>query len=360
MLNWADVNINITVSLDPAPTAQASFTVPLIIGDIALAGNERVRTYLSAAEAIADETADEITEYVKDAVLAAFSQSPRPAMVKVGRYVDGTDASYGAAYSAIKAVDEGFYTVSIDSRDAADIASIVPLVEADYKLLIAQATDADLLTTGFPAALLAASNKERTALLYHDVETVPADFAYAANRTVFDPDNQSAPWDAEIFAVAAYDAALTATQMTFGRQNNINMIAPFGPAQTFVDAGINTKGRPLYEIVTADWFAIRLQEAIAFEKVKYSARGQKIVIGPEGQAVLQGLVETLFAQGASGISPHFVEGQTEITFPIITQADLSAQRIRANVRATLAVSGRVFNFTVNFTRENIFSVEVGQ
>jgi hypothetical protein len=358
MLNWADLNINITVSLDPAPTAQASFTVPLIIGDIALAGTERVRSYVSPSDAVADQTAGEISEYVKNAVLAAFSQTPRPALVKVGRFINGTDASYAAAYSAIKAVDEGFYSVSIDSRAAADIVSIVPLVEADYKVFIAQTNNDDLLTTGFPAALAVANNKERTALLYHDATTEPADFAWAANRLVFDPDNQSAPWDCEIFAVAGYDSALTATQANFGRANNTNMIAPFGPASTFVDSGINTKGRPLYEIVTADWFAIRLQESIAFEKVKYSARGQKIVIGPEGQAVLQGLVETLFAQGTSGISPHFIEGQTEITFPTITQADLNAQRIRANVRATLAVSGRVFNFNVNFTRENIFSVEV--
>jgi hypothetical protein len=362
MLNWADFLILLNVSLDPAPTSRASFTTPLLIADVAFDGAaERVRTYTSVGQAQADLTATEISQFVFDAIAAAFSQNPRPQFVKVGRYISGMggDASYATAYAAVKGVDNSFYGVCIDSRDSSDISAISALIEAEGrgKFFVAQSGVGDLLTTGFPAALSGANNRERTAILYHDDSTLPSDFAYLCNRLVFDPDTQSAPWDASVNAIVNYDVDLTPTQLGFAKTNNVNIVLPYGPAATFVDAGVNTKGRPIYEIVTADWFATRIQEDVASVKVQYSARGEKIVIGPEGQAILRGLVESRFAQGSGGASPHFVDGQTQITFPTITSDDLAAQRIRASVRATLAASGRVFEFNINFTRENIFEPE---
>jgi hypothetical protein len=50
---------------------------------------------------------------------------------------------------------------------------------------------------------------------------------------------------------------------------------------------------------------------------------------------------------------HFVAGQTTATGVAITDADRAAQRIRITGQAQLVVSARIFQFTLNFTRNPV-------
>jgi hypothetical protein len=223
-------------------------------------------------------------------------------------------------------------------------------IEATRKICVLQSAESDLLAGTLPAALTGYSTKERTAIIYHDTAAQWSDVAWAASRLVFDPDVQSAPWDGGIANVNEYTAAITTTQRSNLIGIGVNVILPYGGVDTFVDPGVNGASRPLYEIVTMDWFYARAIEAVANEKTRHSARGAKITIDVVGQIKIKSLIDALFEQGSAGASPHFIPGQTECVAVAITQADIDAQRLRFTGRAQIAVGARIFTFTLNFGR----------
>jgi hypothetical protein len=214
---------------------------------------------------------------------------------------------------------------------------------------VLQSAEAGLLTGTLPGALAGYATAERTAIVYHDTATEWADVAWACSRLVWDPDVQSAAWDGPIAGVDAYATALTTTQRSAAQGIDVNLILPYGGSDTYVDAGKNGAGRPLYEIVSADWFYARLQERIADQKVSHAARGQKIPLTERGQIKIKAEIDALFEQGVS--AGHFVGGQTESAMLAITPADTAAERFRCTGRAQIAVSGRVFSFSLNFGRD---------
>lgn len=335
-----DSNISIDLTLDAAPPALFGFNV-MYVAETTIA--ERVRMYASASDVDADE---DISSAIKGALKTAFAQQPRPGLVKLGK--KEALESYADALTAIAAEDADWYGLAIDSRTAADIIAAADWVESRTHLFVAQSADADWLTSGQPAAFSDIATHERTAVIFHDTATEYADVAWLAGRLVFDPDTYSVPWDAQIRGVTAYATALTTGQRDFAIANNANLSLPYGSVETFVDPGVNISGRTLDEIVTADWFKLRLESKVAQAKINASGRGEKIPLGRVGVSILRPLVESQFAEGVA--AGHFVEGQTEVEFISPTQADIDARRIRATGRAQLTVGARIFDFTFNFTR----------
>ena len=349
-------NILINIILDPAPLQVAGFGVALLIVDQVTSslGGDRIRTYTDVAGASADVTAGELSALALTFVTAAFSQRTKPASVKVGRADTGGGETYADALAAIEIVDPDFYGIAIEVRTSVDQVLVSTAVEASSRIFVLQSADADWLTTGLPAAYTALAGRERTAVLFHDVSTVPADFAWLANRLVFDPDVKSAPWDAAVQGVAGLGLMLNATQKGFLDTNFANHGLPYGSEPFFVDAGVNIVGRPLHEIETADWFEARLQESITALKTAASNRGDKIVIGPTGQGQILAEIAALFQRGVN--ANHFIAGQTEQLAVAIITADLDLGRLRFTGRAQLASSARKFEFTFNFSRTPIFAV----
>lgn len=342
-------NIQISITLAPAPLQIAGFGIPLLIVDHTTSdlGGDRVREYTDVAGAAADVTAGDLSAAALAAITAAFSQRTPPQSVKVGR-TDAGDADLAATYQAIKVADPDFYGVALEPRTPALQVNLSAAVEADSRIFVAQSSDAGWLTAGTPAAYTAIAGSERTAIVYHDTAAEWADFAWLANRLVFDPDVQSAPWDAGVQGVAALATAPTDTEKGNLDDNFANHGLPYGSELFFIDAGVNLAGRPLHEIETADWFEARLQEAIAGVKTAATARGDKIVVGPSGQGQILAEIAALFQRGIN--AAHFIAGQTEQTAETITQADLDLGRLRFSGRAQLASSARIFVFTFNFSR----------
>jgi len=349
-------NISIAITLAPAPLQIAGFGVPMIIADhtTSTLGGDRIRTYTDTSGAQADNTAGELSAAMLAAVTAAFSQRTPPASVKVGR-TDAADADFAATLAAIRVVDDDFYGVAAETRVAASQVVLSTAVEATRKFYVLQSADADWLTTGLPAAFSALAGRERTAVLYHDTATQWADFAWLANRLVFDPDSTSAPWDGAVQGVTGYASAPSDTAKGFLDANFANHGLPYGSETFFVDAGVNCAGRAIHEIETADWFYARLQEAVVGVKTAASARGAKIVVGAEGQAQILAEIAALFQRGVN--AKHFIAGQTAQTAIAITQADLALGRLRFSGRAQLASSARLFSFTFNFSRTALYSDE---
>lgn len=348
--------ISISISLDPAPIVGTDFGAILIIADEAngtTLDGDRVRTYASLAAVQADNTAGFVSAGLLAAATTAFSQDRQPSSIKIGR--KAVAEAYDVALTAIEAVDPAFYAIAIESRTAADQLLIAAAVEASStpRLFFLQSADADFLTTGFPAALSGLDGNERSIICYHDTATEWYDVAYPANRLAFDVDQQSVPWGLfTLKGVAAYASAPTDTQKGFLRTNKANPGLPYSTAAQFAPyKGVNANSRPIYEVLTGDWFQSRLRDATVSTVLAAHNAGRKIPVTPEGQAIMGALVSSQFQIGTT--AGHFVAGQTEVTYPAITDADRAAQLIRVSGRGQLVVSGLDFTYDFVFTRDPI-------
>jgi len=344
-------NISITVTLAALPVQAAGFGIVMLLVDQA-DGNtldgDRVRTYTNATDAATDQAAAFISATVLVAIQTAFSQVPAPSTVKVGRIDTGGAETYATGYTAIKVEDDDFYGVVVDKRAAAEQLLVSAAVEAEGRLLFIQSDDADWLTTGLPAAYSDLSGRERTSVVYHDAATAWADMAMACRWLAFDPDEISAVAEGALKSVVAYTTAPTAAQKTFLDANYVNNGLPYGGDTFYIDAGVNISGRPLYEMLSADWFATRLQERIAALRTAKSARGEKIPVGIEGQALILSEMDGLAAVGVT--AGHFTAGETRSVALDVTQADRDAGELRFTFEAEVEANTRLFSFSIYFSR----------
>jgi hypothetical protein len=363
-------NLDINIFLDPAPGPVRGFSNLLILVDEAGGtgndlGGDRFVTYSSAAEAVTDNaTTGFLDAATLTAVQTAFAQDPPPNKVLVGRVDTGGAETYPDGLDAVITAGAQFYGVVTDLRDAADEATqeafaehVESGVDGTYLTCLA-VNNASWLTATPPTAAAGTMedivDNQRTIVVWHDDVTEWQDVAYMANRLAADPDEVSAPWDAEVQAVGAHTAILTQAQQDFLHNetnggNYANVGLEYGPAAYFVDPGVNMENRPIYEIVTRDWFEARLQERIAALKVAESKRYRKITVDSVGQGKILSVIEALLTQAQSGDSPHLIAAKA--TAESITQADLDAQRLRFKVQGQIAVSARLFTFNVYFSRQ---------
>lgn len=348
--------ITINIMLDPPPMPGVGFS-PALAGDFTLDG-DRVRTYNDPDDIDADESAGYLSSFAATALKNGLAQQPSPGVVKAISVDASGSEDYDEAISAAVQEDGSIYAVAIDSRSAADQILVSTWAEQRDHLFVMQTDDADVLASGFPSAYASIENNENTLALYHDEDNRAEDFAWISNRLAFDPDFQSAPWDAPLAPSLGYTAPISTTEQGNAEDNNFNLLLPLGPSDTYVankGVGVNLAGRQIAEIFTKHWFKRRLQEAVAAEKVKYSARGEKIPVSIQGTAIVQSLVEALFDKGEA--AGHFIPGQTIAEFPIPDQSDIENNRIRGGGRAQLATSAGIFVFDFIFTREPVVEVD---
>lgn len=344
-------SITVNIALDGAPGTVRGFGTAMLLFESATihGGTDRVRAYGSYKEA--EDDAD-LPAGALAAVNTAFSQPTPPQTFKVGRKVPTTE-TWTQAITAVRAADDDFYALAVSSRVNADVEEVSEAIEPTNKLALLQSGEATLLTNSIAAALADCFIRERTALVYHPTSAQWADVGWAVNRLAFDPDTISAPWDCELGGVSA-PATLTEAQYNFAIANNVNVLAPLGPAPVYLDRGVNAKGRPLYEMLTRDWFDARLRERVAQLRVDLSRRGQKFIINntagaTSAQAYLLGIAEGLMVEGIA--AGHFVaDERAGFTALPLTSTDISLRRVRISGKCKLAVSGVLYSFTLNFTR----------
>ena len=349
-------NIVINISLDSPPSTGVDFFFPLLIADQATGttlNGDRVRTYSDPLDLSTDETAGFLSAAIAQAGRDALSQIPRPSRIKIGRRDSGGGESYPDAFTEIRLIDDAFYTTAIESRADADILLMGAAIEpVRRKLSVSQSDETTFKTSGFPAGLAAIDGNERTIICWHEDDTEFMDFAYTANRLAFDPNLRSVPWAAGVKAVESYATALTQGEKDFLDANKANNGLAFGGEPFYVDPGVTASGRPIYEIVTADWFEASLQTRVASLKASRSAKGQKVPVDGTGQGLMLNIVNSFLDQGEA--AGHFVAGSAREVLPVpITDADRAAQRMRFTGQAQLSVDGRLFTFDLVFTRNPI-------
>jgi hypothetical protein len=313
-------SVSINISLDGAPSGVQGFGTALLLFESAdiHGGTDRVRSYGDVAAAEADT---ELPAGALAAAVTAFSQPTPPSVFKIGRKVPSSE-TWTEAITAVRAVDDDFYALAISSRTAADQELASAAIEATKKLAAFQSAEASLLTGTIATPPSAIFARERSLVAYHPTAAQWSDVAWLCNRLAFDPDTISAPWDCELGGVTA-PAALTQAQYDF-------------------------------ELVTRDWFEARLRERVSQLRVDLSRRGQKLIINTtagatSAQAYLLSIANGLMQEGIA--AGHFVADEAAGFSAIaLTSTDISLRRVRITGKVRLAVSGVLFSFTLNFTR----------
>lgn len=348
-----------TISLEPQPTAAASFTTLLYLVDEAGGsdlGGDRVRSYSTNAAAQADA---DLSAAVKAALAKMFGQPSHPAVIKVGRVDTGALEGYDDGLAAVIAVDPDFFGVVLDSRTDQDIEDLGVAVQAldTKRIMFFQSSSADVLTASHPAGLADIEGLEQVVGIYHDEDTVYAAEAWAAYGLSADPDVQSGTWLRSLSGIAALTTGLTETQRGHARTNRFNLPLPYGSATSFVAEGVNMAGRPIDQLVTTSWFIARVGETMADLRLKASARGDKITVDAVGQALAYTAVNQWLLRGEGLDSPHFQPGQTRATLPVITDADRTARQIRVQVAASFATDMLRSDVSGNFGTTLLFETE---
>ena len=349
-----DADITVNVTMDSAAPQVAGFGALMLV--VAKATNSlitaRTMTFTATSDVTAAKTAGYISAATQALLNACFAQSPPPATVKAGNIDLVGLETYPAAIAAIQAVDDDWYVLAIASRVSADIVAAAGFIESLEKLFAFQSGDSSWLDSGVPAGFSTIVTYERSIGYYHDTSTEALAEGAAANRLVYDPDSDSAPWNGyDVGGVAVYATGLTSTQRGFGIGNYINLSLPFGGGTMVIDPGVNIKGRPVYEVLTRDWFAARLRERISALIVNRGNAGLKMPMTPAGQALVLSVVKGLLSEGQA--AGHFVPGASGVfaQAETITTTDYSLRRLRFSGWAQYATSARLFTFTVNLGRD---------
>lgn len=349
--------IVINIFLDAAPITAVGFGTVMLLVDEATGNSlngDRVKTYATLAAAQADNTAGFISTLTLSFITAAFLQRPQPTLFKVGRIDTGGAETYSTGLAAVRVADDDWYGICIDRRTDADILLVSADIESLNRLFMFQSADSDWLTAGVPAALSTLATRENTNGIYMDTSTVISDASYVVDRLAFNQDAQSTTWNAAPNGSFPYAVQPTQAEIIFARANFINIGAQYSTSASgayYIDPGVSMTGRPIYEKVTADWFRERLLALVQAQKLKYTLRGEKIILDETGSTLIQGLIDQQFAAGVT--AGHFVRGQTNSQMETITPADRAARRIRGGGRAQLAGDAREFEFNFFFGRDPI-------
>lgn len=353
-------NITSTVVLSGLPRQQVSFGTVLFL--VAQATNslngDRVVAYSSAAAAEADNAAGYISAATYAVIVDMFSQRPAPTTVLVGRVDLVGGETYPQGYTAVKAVRTDFYVVCCDDRTASVHMAMAAVIETERRLFVAQSDDADWLTTGLPSGYSGWDAYERSVMVYYTTDATGVAESWAANRIAFSADDKSVPWHSPVRSIAAMTAP-SDTEKGYLDANNANHGLPYaGSGFTFcMDPGFTATGRPIYEIVSADWLVTRCEEDFAALVMGLADRGNKLPISEKGQLVVLGKVRARLRQGSTGESRHFADNpaETRAEAVAITDDDRTNFRIRINVFAMYEGSARKFNQTFYFTRTPVSS-----
>jgi hypothetical protein len=309
----------------------------------------RVVEYTTLALAQAAQTAGYISAATLVAITTAFAQRPSIASIKVG-YVDLVGGeTYATGLTACIAYDPAFYGVCIFVRTTTEIAAVAALVETNAKKMLFgfQSADSSWLT-GTPASGFdAMATYERTFGVYHATATEWADVAMMCNRLQADPDVISSPW--RFFeALDVEQTTITEAQRLLAVPD-INVMAEWSTFDSSPAPGENMNGRQIEQVVSADWFATRLDEGFQRVVGELANRHEKIGINEAGQAIMQAEIEKWVAAGIA--AQHFEPGQVVITpedfsVPATRAAAIAAKRLTFRIDAQV-VTG-LLSSTVNF------------
>lgn len=189
----------------------------------------------------------------------------------VGTFVNATAnaavENITTALEAVKAENDDWYGLNIESRQDADILLANTWIASELKVLVVQSVDADILTTagGDIGSQLGATSNTRTQLMYHFKPKQFADGAMlgralAANLDGAAPGAGQITWALKQLGVI-FTNPLNTTQLVNLEDNNADTFV-FTKGRGVVWLGQSVEGEFMDVQTTLDWTQSRVGEAI--------------------------------------------------------------------------------------------------
>jgi len=354
------VLVNVTLAPPPTPTAGFGGVAWFIPEPVGFGGDwlddELFLDFVSAEGVAAALTSNFIDANTANVLTRAFAQNPSPERLRVV-----TAAASGAnlipEYNAMKAAPNGglVYWIAVGGAVTATAPARVALANAaraDGRQTSMVSSEAQLLSVPLGGGPLAGVELvEGLTLYYHDAPlTAGIEIIHPAGRLALDPDARSFGFRGAA-NVPGLVTGLTDAQRATAVANNVNTALRYGGVPTFVHPATTTIGRPILELLNADWIKARAQEALIDQDTQAAARGDLIGVDIEGQALTSGVISNLLerAQALGKIVP----GQILVTLPPITAADIAAGIIRVNAAVQTTTEVRRFIFNVDLSRSAV-------
>jgi hypothetical protein len=351
------------------PGGEVPFGRQVLLDDGSTLGSDDYRIYSDRQDAIDDNDANELSDFALDAVEAALGEGVDDiAIWSVD--ISGGD-TWDGELDSLRSSDLTYFVTHISSRTDADVETASTSAETytttesgqNFELFIAQSSNTDIKDTSgdtLPTELADADDQDWTAIRYHDDDSEPSEVRWAANRLRFDLDETSPPWEGPMKNGAPLVTSLSSTERTQILNKDVAVGLPLGDEDVYVAAGVVTSGRPIYEQATTAWFVTRVLNRLRDKRVEYSDRGDKIPINTDGQILVRNEISAQIKEGEDEEVGHFdaeahqsIRDDSEdalITFPDITDADISNRRIRVNVQLIYEVDAIEFQTSFYFDR----------
>lgn len=373
-IDLMDQLITVNVALSGVPVSRAGFGTVMLVSPNAAPVSGLVLTYTSATASTslaADLGAGVINAAIQAAVLKGFAQSPRPAVIKVGKVPAFTTvpgpSTLATDMAAIVAQDDDFYGVALDVSDYTTVGADEPEIELQAnamaawcetvdKVFLAKTWDDDVYNGAVSTDLasdIKGSAYENTAVVWSQLvggppgtADQPIDMAALCRWLAYDPDTKSAPFSAGLTGITrcqltATGLDLTAAQIAAAKAKYASVAQLYGSAAAYLDPGLNGAGRQWSEVLSKHWLQARVREDIADQAVALAARGDKFPLSDEGVAICQGILARRLQQGVT--AGHFS------TFAITSgTTDSTTRTITIGANATVLDSARSFTFNINF------------
>lgn len=250
--------------------------------------------------------------------------------------------------TAIAAEDSQWYAVCLESRDSWNILEGARWTEANSRFLVAQSSDADILTgaaTSVAGRMQALSYRKST-VMYLSNDLQFADVAWAANRMSINLDLVSTTWNnVTLVGITPDDDNVNTTQRNNALGLNANLyLTLYGIGST--GKGTVPNGDFIDLVITADWLKFRLEEDVANTLLGYSNRGRKVPYTDRGINVFVGLVRARVAQGVN--AEHFVADTLNVNAPRAVDIDAATKQSRQlTFSFSVEPAGAIHDVTIN-------------
>lgn len=341
--------VDVQITRQTAAITRVGFGTLAFLYDKATAASARVLEFADPDEIAGS---GDLTVAAKAALTAAFTGDLRPDRVKaIYRLQDqgnpGDNETVEDALNAAVDVDDDWYCLTIESRDAGVILDTAAWVEARYKLFIAATADANVLDPNEDedvASELLAASYSRTGLIYSSQANLAwPDTAWAGPILPNDPG--SVTWAfkrvAGVPGESFTGAAITALEAK--RATRIETIQ--GLARTV--GGFTSDPGAFVDLIRGiDWLRQRLAEDIFLQLVN----SPKIPYTNAGIAIIESAVRARL-QDAISRNVLVDDENLTVTTPDALAVDPNdrANRVLRDVRFTARLAGAIHKVIVRGT-----------
>lgn len=323
--------VNVTISRQTTPVSRAAFGTLLVVGQHSNFA-ERIRYYTDPDSLLDDGFSASDDVYI--AVNAAFSQSPRPTRVGVGRK-DAGDADWATTLAALRDENDEWYGLVVVDHDEAAVLEIAAWVEAQRKIFGTSGSNAEVLdATPSPediASQLEALGYARTFFFFHeDADDLFPEAAWIGKQLPKDPGTET--WKFKTLA-GVTASELTDSEALAAINKNVNIYQTIGGVD-ITREGKMAEGEFIDVIHGVDWLQARMTERIYSRLVNLP----KVPYTDSGIAVIEAEIR---AQLQDGVDVGFLASDPAPTVSVPKAADVSA-----NDKANRTLNGVTFAATL--------------